>query len=179
VRKALKKLIGFAVIAAVATAGMAASAALALQLTHPSSANAQPARAVAEAQLVSANRVRAPHPFNSPCQTAKTEADLALLTEDLTSFAGIQHAARRSIGINVRLLVALRRTQKNGTLERRFLARLEASIQDDRKSVGLLGAGADRKKLREWLIRNDRVNAQLRALAGRFHAPECVAYFGM
>ena len=177
-RKAFKKLTGLAVIGAVAIAGMAASATLALQLTGSSDADARPAPAPA-AQLVSAKRERAPHPFNRPCQTAKTEADLALLTEDLSSLAGIQHAARRSIGINVRLLVTLRRLKKTGLLERRFLSRLQASVDDDSRSVGLLRPGADRKKLQEWLIRNDRANAELRGLADRLHAPECVAYFGL
>ncbi|HET9674042.1 MAG TPA: hypothetical protein VFP31_04465 [Gaiellaceae bacterium] len=176
--KALKKLIGFAIFAAVATAGMAGSAMLALQLTGSSEADARPAPA-APAQLVSFKKARAPHPYNLPCQNAKTEADLLLVSEDLSTVQGIQRAARGSIGINVRLLVALRRTHKQGTLEGRFLSRLEASIKDDQKNVGLLRPGADRRKLREWLIRNDRVNAQLRGLAGRFHAPECVAYFGM
>lgn len=171
---------GFAIFSVAALAGMAASATLALQLTGPSEADARPVPAApSEAHLVSAKRERAAHPFNRPCLAAKTEADLLLVSLDLSTLEGIQRAARNSIGINVRLLVALRRTQKAGTLERRFLARLEASIQDDRKSVGLLRPGADRTKLREWLIRNDRVNAELRALAGRFHAPACVAYFGM
>ncbi len=178
--KALKKLTGFAIFSVAALAGMAASATLALQLTGSSEADARPAPAAApEAHLVSAKRVRAAHPFNRPCLAAKTEADLLLVSVDLSTLEGIQRAARNSIGINVRLLVALRRTKKSGTLERQFLSRLQASVQDDQKHVGLLRPGANRKRLREWLIRNDRVNTQLRSLAGRFHAPECVAYFGM
>ena len=101
------------------------------------------------------------------------------MSVDLSTLEGIQRAARNSIGINVRLLVALRRTKRSGTLERQFLSRLEASIDDDRRNVGLLRPGANRRKLQEWLIRNNRVNTQLRSLAGRFHAPQCVAYFGM
>lgn len=178
--KALKKLTGFAIFSVAALAGMAASATLALQLTGSSEADARPAPAAApEAHLVSAKRVRPAHPFNRPCLAAKTEADLLLVSVDLSTLEGIQRAARNSIGVNVRLLVALRRTKKSGTLERQFLSRLQASVQDDQKNVGLLRAGANRKKLQEWLIRNDRVNTQLRSLAGRFHAPECVAYFGM
>jgi hypothetical protein len=175
---ALKKLTWFAIFAAAAIAGMAASAMLALQLTGSAEADARPAPAPA-AQLVSAKRVLAAHPYNTPCQTAKTEADLLLVSEDLRTLAGIQRAARHSIGINARLLVALRRTKKSGTLERQFLSRLDASIQDDRKNVGLLRPGADRRKLQQWLTRNERVNAQLRGLASRFHAPQCVAYFGL
>jgi len=98
---------------------------------------------------------------------------------DLSTLEGIQRAARNSIGINVRLLVALRRTHRGGTLEQQFLSRLQSSIDDDRRNVALLRPGANRKKLQEWLVRNNRVNAQLRSLAGRFHAPECVTYFGM
>jgi hypothetical protein len=178
--KALKKLTGFAIFSVAALAGMAASATLALQLTGSSEADARPAPAAAPAaHLVSAKRVRAAHPFNRPCLAAKTEADLLLVSIDLSTLEGIQRAARNSIGINVRLLVALRRTKKSGTLERQFLSRLQASVQDDQKNVGLLRPGANRKKLQEWLIRNDRANTQLRSLAGRFHAPECVAYFGM
>jgi hypothetical protein len=178
--KALRKLTGFAIFSVAALAGMAASATLALQLTGSSEADARPAPAAApEANLVSAKRVRAAHPFNRPCLAAKTEADLLLVSVDLSTLEGIQRAARNSIGINVRLLVALRRTKKSGTLERQFLSRLQASVQDDQKNVGLLRPGANRKKLQEWLIRNDRANTQLRSLAGRFHAPECVAYFGM
>ena len=178
--KALRKLTGFAIFSVAALAGMAASATLALQLTGSSEADARPAPAAAsDAHLVSAKRERAPHPFNRPCLAAKTEADLLLVSVDLSTLEGIQRAARNSIGINVRLLVALRRTHKGGTLERQFLSRLETSIKDDQKNVGLLRAGANRKRLREWVVRNSRVNAQLRSLAGRFHAPECVAYFGM
>ncbi len=175
---ALKKLTWFAIFAAASIAGMAASATLALQLTGSSEADARPTPTPA-AQLVSAKRVRAAHPYDTPCQTAKTEADLLLVSEDLSTLAGLQRAARHSIGINARLLVALRRTKKSGTLERRFLSRLDASIQDDRKNVGLLRPGADRRKLQQWLVRNERVNAQLRGLANRFHAPQCVAYFAM
>ena len=178
--KALKKLTGFAIFSVAALAGMAASATLALQLTGSSEADARPAPAAApEAHLVSAKRVRAAHPFNRPCLAAKTEADLLLVSIDLSTLEGIQRAARNSIGINVRLLVALRRTKKSGALERQFLSRLQASVQDDQKNVGLLRPGANRRQLQEWLIRNDRANTQLRSLAGRFHAPECVAYFGM
>jgi hypothetical protein len=178
--KALKKLTGFAIFSVAALAGMAASATLALQLTGSSEADARPAPAAAsEAHLVSAKRVRPAHPFNRPCLAAKTEADLLLVSVDLSTLEGIQRAARNSIGINVRLLVALRRTHKKGTLERQFLSRLQASIDDDRRNVGLLRPGANRKKLQEWLVRNNRVNGQLRSLAGRFHAPECVTYFGM
>jgi hypothetical protein len=178
--KALKKLTGFAIFSVAALAGMAASATLALQLTGSSEADARPAPAAApEAHLVSAKHVRAAHPFNRPCLAAKTEADLLLVTVDLRTLEGIQRAARNSIGINVRLLVALRRTKQGGTLERQFLSRLQASIQDDRRNVALLRPGANRKKLQQWLVRNNRVNAQLRSLAGRFHAPECVTYFGM
>jgi hypothetical protein len=178
--RALKKLTGFAIFSVAALAGMAASATLALQLTGSSEADARPAPVAApEAHLVSAKRVRAAHPFNRPCLAAKTEADLLLVSVDLSTLEGIQRAARNSIGINVRLLVALRRTKKSGTLERQFLSRLQASVQDDQKNVALLRAGANRRKLQEWLIRNDRANTQLRSLAGRFHAPECVAYFRM
>ena len=177
---ALKKLTGFALFSVAALAGMAASATLALQLTGSSDADARPAPAAAPgAHLVSAKYVRAAHPFNRPCLAAKTEADLLLVSLDLSTLEGVQRAARDSIGINVRLLVALRRTHKSGTLERQFLARLEASIKDDQKSVGLLRPGASRKKLREWVVRNNRVNAQLRSLAGRLHAPECATYFGL
>jgi hypothetical protein len=177
--KALKKLTGFAIFSAAALAGMAAAATLALQLTGSSEAAARPAPVASEVQLVSAKRERTAHPFNRPCLAAKTEADLLLVTVDLSTLEGIQRAARSSIGINVRLLVALRRTHKSGTLERQFLSRLDASIRDDQKNVGLLRPGANRRRLQEWLIRNDRVNAQLRALAGRFHAQQCVTYFGM
>ena len=178
--KALKKLTGFAIFSVAALAGMAASATLALQLTGSSEADARPAPAAApEAHLVSAKHVRAAHPFNRPCLAAKTEADLLLVSVDLSTLEGIQRAARNSVGVNVRLLVALRRTHKSGTLERQFLSRLQTSIDDDRKNVALLRPGADRRKLQAWLIRNNRVNAQLRSLAGRFHAPECVTYFGM
>jgi hypothetical protein len=177
--KALKKLTGFAIFSAAALAGMAAAATLALQLTGSSEADARPAPA-SPAQLVSfKQKSRAAHPYNTPCRNAKTEADLIPVSEDLSTLAGIQRAARRSIGINVRLLVTLRRAHKSGTLEARFRSRLEASIKDDQKNVGLLRPGADRRKLQEWLIRNERVNAQLRGLAARFHAPECVAYFSL
>ena len=176
---ALKKLTWFAIFSVAALAGMAASATLALQLTGSSEAEARPAPPGA-AHLVSAKRkVRAAHPFNRPCLAAKTEADLLLLSIDLSTVEGIQRAARGSIGINVRLLVVLRRTHASGTLERQFLSRLQASIDDDRRNIALLRPGANRKKLQEWLIRNNRVNAQLRSLAGRFHAPECVTYFGL
>lgn len=176
---ALKKLTGFALFSVAALAGMAASATLALQLTGSSDAEARPAPAPS-AQLVSfKKKARAAHPYNTPCRNAKTEADLIPVSEDLSTLAGIQHAARRSIGINVRLLVALRRAHRPGTLEQQFRSRLEASIKDDQQNVGLLRPGANRKKLQEWLIRNDRVNAQLRGLAARFHAQECVAYFSM
>ena len=145
---ALKKLTGVAIISVVALAGMAASATLALQLTGSSEADARPAPAAApEARLVSAKYVRAAHPFNRPCLAAKTEADLLLVSLDLSTLEGIRRAARNSIGINVRLLVALRRTKKSGTLERQFLSRLQTSIDDDRKSVALLRPGADRRKL--------------------------------
>jgi hypothetical protein len=178
--RALKKLTGFAIFTVAALAGMAASATLALQLTGSSEADARPAPVAApEAHLVSAKRVRAAHPFNRPCLAAKTEADLLLVSVDLSTLEGIQRAARNSIGINVRLLVALRRTHRGGTLEQQFLSRLQSSIDDDRRNVALLRPGANRKKLQEWLVRNNRVNAQLRSLAGRFHAPECVTYFGM
>jgi hypothetical protein len=178
--RAFKKLVWFAVFSVAALAGMAAAATLALQLTGSSEAEARPAPAAAdEAHLVSAKRERAAHPFNRPCLAAKTEADLLLVTVDLSTLEGIQRAARNSIGINVRLLIALRRTHRSGTLERQFLSRLQASIDDDRRNVGLLRPGANRTKLQEWLIRNNRVNAQLRSLAGRFHAPQCVTYFGM
>ena len=124
---------------------MAASATLALQLTGSSEADARPTPTPA-AQLVSAKRVRAAHPYDTPCQTAKTEADLLLVSEDVSTLAGLQRAARHSIGINAGLLVALRRTKKSGTLSGDPLAPRREHPEDDRKNVGLLRPGADQQE---------------------------------
>ena len=79
------------------------------------------------------------------------------------------------ISINVRLLVTLRQQNVEGAAARRFLARFERGIADDR--LGLAHA-LNPVALERWTTQSQEGNATLANLAKRIGAPHCAEYFG-
>ncbi len=86
-----------------------------------------------------------------------------------------QQLGRELISINVRLLVTLRQKNVEGAAARRFLARFERGIADDR--VGLAHA-LNPVALERWITQSQEGNATLANLAKRIGAPHCAEYFG-
>jgi hypothetical protein len=165
----LKKLSGVLVVLVVAAAGMTASTALALRMVRP----ADEPDLYRPAPSATAKQRKA-HPWDEPCATANTEVTAleTLLDYGAPSY---EQLGRELISINVRLLVTLRQKNVEGAAARRFLARFERGIADDR--VGLAHA-LNPVALERWISQSQEGNATLANLAKRIGTPHCAEYFG-
>lgn len=166
----LKKLSGVLVVLVVAAAGMTASTALALRMVRP----ADEPDLYRPAPSATAKQRKA-HPWDEPCATANTEVTALETLVDYGTAPSYEQLGRELISINVRLLVTLRQKKVEGAAARRFLARFERGIADDR--VGLADA-LNPVALERWLSQSQEGNATLANLAKRIGTPHCAEYFG-
>jgi hypothetical protein len=165
----LKKFSGVLIVLVVAAVGMTASTALALRMVRP----ADEPDLYRPAPSDTAKQRKA-HPWDEPCATANTEVTVLETSLDYGA-PSYQELGGELISINVRLLVTLRQKDVEGAAARRFLARFERGIADDR--VGLAHA-LNPAALERWIAQSQEGNATLATLAKRMGAPQCAEYFG-
>ena len=163
----LKKLTGFAIFSVAALAGMAASATLALQLTGSSEADARPAPAAAsDAHLVSAKRAARGAPVQPSLPRGEDRGRPAPRVGRPEHARG--HPARGAELDRDQRPPARRAPPHEEERNARAAVplALEASIEDDRRTSGCSGRERTAGSSRSGSIRNNRVNTQLRSLAG-------------
>lgn len=186
----LKKLGGAVLVTALAFAGMAGAAKLALHLTRPEVGAAEPRVAESKSAVAVAAKPkkarepakpakpRGPHPWDEACSTAYTEAQALLLTSSAATPADVLELLREGVGINVRLFQTLHSTGDAGVAGRAFLSQLERSISIDNDALRRLERTMSPEVVAAWTKRNREINAGLHLVAKRMGAADCARYFG-